>query len=175
MPFAKEKEKSMKLEVQKEYALIPAGEHILKLSSCDVQEFEDRYGKSNSGKVERLKFRIVSNETDDDGTPYDFVVYTGMTYGNEKAGLTKLIDMLVPGMTEKQFADFDTDDLVGKKFRAQIKHVKKDDGKMKPDFVYMAPIVAGAGKGRAAAAPEPNDDVDLDDPFADSDNYKKAA
>ena len=163
----------MKLDVQKEYPLIPAGEHILKLQSCDIQEFEDRFQKSESGKVERLKFRFISNETDDDGAPYDYVVYTGMTYGNDKAGLTRLIDMLVPGMTEKKFADFDTDDLVGKRFRAQIKHVKKEDGKLKADYVYMNPVTAKA----KVAVEEVEDDPFLDeaDFTTEKTELKKAA
>ena len=158
----------MKFETQKEYPLIPSGEHVLKLTGCDVQEFEDRYGKSDTGTVERIKWRFMSQEEDESGVPYDFVVYTGKAYGNDKAGLTRLIDMLVPGMNEKKFADFDSDDLIGKKFRAQIKHVKKDDGKIKPDYVYMAPM----GTKKAAA---PVDTEELSDPFADEAEYQKAA
>ena len=159
----------MKLDVQKDYPLIPAREHIFKLVSCDFSEMDDKFGARDAvnGKVKRLKFRFVSQEEDEDGTPYDYAVITGLTYGNEKAGLTRLIDMLVPGMTVEKFADFDTDDLVGKKFRAQIKHTKNEQGKPKADYVYMAPVAKAGAKPAAPAAKAADDDDGLADPFAD--------
>ena len=158
----------MKFNVQKDFPLIPKGEHILKLSSIEIVQFEDKYGKGKDGKVDRVKWRFVSNEEDEDGTPYDFVVYTGDQYGNEKAAMTRLIDNLVPGMTEAKFPDYETDDLIGKKFKATIKHVKKDDGKPKADYVYMAPIgKAGAAAPKAAVTTVADDDDEFKDPFGD--------
>ena len=163
----------MKFNTEKPRPLIPAGEHILKLVEVRAQEMDDRYGKSATGKVVRNIWQFVSNETDEDGTPYEYGVFTGDTYGNPKAGMTNLIDMIVPGMTAEKFADFDSDDLVGKKFRAQIKHTKKDDGTgMKAVHVYITPIANKAKpmevKPDVIKAANDADDDGLSDPFADS-------
>ena len=166
----------MKFETQKDRPLIQTGEHILKLASVEVREMDDRYGRSSTGKVNRIVWQFVSNEADEDGAPYEYAVFTGELYGNEKAGMTALVDMLVPGMTPAKFAAFDTDDLIGKRFRAQIKHIKKDDGTgMKAVHVYLAPVGTKAAEAKPAslavakpgavfkAAPEL--DTEIFDPF----------
>ena len=130
----------MKFETQKERVLIPAGDHILKLTKIEPREMDDLYGKSDTGKVTRVLWAFVSNETDDNGTPYEYGIFTNDRYGNEKAGMTLLIDMLVPGMTADKFDDYETDELIGKRFRAQIKHVKKPDGGMKATHVFITPV-----------------------------------
>ncbi len=156
----------MKFETQKDRPLIEAGEHVLKLTAVDTLEMDDLYGQSKdgSGKVTKIIWRFVSQSEDEDGNPFEYAIFTGMTYGNEAAAMTKLVDMLVPGMTPDKFADFDSDDLIGKKFRGQIKHVKKENGSgMKAVHVYITPIAAKPAK----PAPIQEDD-DLSDPFADS-------
>lgn len=162
----------MKFETQKDRPLISAGEHVLKLASVDVKEMDDRYGRSSTGKVNRIVWQFISNETDDDGAPYEYAVFTGDVYGNEKAGMTALVDMLVPGMTVEKFAEFDTDDLIGKRFKAQIKHVKKDDGTgMKATHVYLAPVAAKAKPSETKPdmiKAANDDDGELSDPFADN-------
>ena len=160
----------MKFATQKERELIPAGDHILKLIKIEPREMDDLYGKSSTGKVIRILWVFTSNETDDNGTPYEYGVFTNDTYGNEKAGMTLLVDMLVPGMTIPKFDDFDTDDLIGSKFRSQIKHVKKDNGGMKAIHVFITPVVSKAkpAGGKAPVIHESDDDDDTSDPFADS-------
>lgn len=161
----------MKLGTEREYALIPAGEHLLKLTACDKVELDDHFGRSDTGKVVRIKWRFVSQAASDDGVPYDYITYTGLEYGNEKAGLTKLLDMLVPGITKKVFDEFDTDDLIGRKFRARIKHVKREDGTPRPELVLLEPVVPRPAKS-APVRPvqtredDPDDDT-LSDPFED--------
>ena len=159
----------MKFETQKEKALIPAGEHILKLIKIDPREMDDLYGKSTTGKVTRVLWVFVSNETDDSGEPYEYGVFTNDKYGNEKAGMTLLIDMMVPGMTVEKFEDYETDDLLGKKFRSQIKHIKKDNGGMKATHVYITPITNKAKpvETKPEVVKVADDDAALSDPFAD--------
>ncbi len=163
----------MKFSVEKARPLIPAGEHVLKLVSVEGKEMDDRYGRSTTGKTIRYVWQFVSNETDDDGVPYEYAVFTGDQYGNPKAGMTLLVDMLVPGMTAAKFEDFDSDDLVGKRFRAQIKHTPREDGKgMAAKHVYITPITnkprpAETKPSAAEAAPAVDEDEDLTDPFAD--------
>lgn len=154
----------MKFETQKDRPLIEAGEHVLKLSAVDTLEMDDLYGKSKDGKVTKVIWRFVSLSEDENGNPFEYAVFTGQAYGNEKAAMTALVDMLVPGMTPDKFADFDSDDLIGKKFRAQIKHVKKENGSgMKAVHVYITPIAAKPAKPAVV-----QEDDELSDPFADS-------
>jgi len=162
----------MKFNTEKPRPLCPAGDHILKLVEVREQEMDDRYGKSATGKVVRNIWQFVSSETDEDGTPYEYGVFTGDTYGNPKAGMTLLVDMLVPGMTVEKFADFDSDELIGKKFRAQIKHVKREDGTgAKAVHVYITPV---GNKATPQVKPDTykplidTDTDDLSDPFRDS-------
>ena len=93
----------MKFNTEKPRPLIPTGEHILKLVEVREQETADRYGKSDNGKVVRNIWQFVSAKTDEDGTPYEYGVFTGNTYGNPKANMTEFMDMLVPGMTIEKF------------------------------------------------------------------------
>ena len=159
----------MKFSTEKERVIIPAGDHILKLVKIDPREMDDLYGKSSTGKVIRVLWVFESNETDDYGNPYEYGHFTNDVYGNEKAGLTLLVDMLVPGMTKAVYDEYDNDDLIGKKFRAQIKHVQKDNGAMKPIHVFITPI-SPKGKVEVKKAPVIEDESgeDLTDPFADN-------
>ena len=158
----------MKFATQKERELIPAGDHILKLIRIEPREMDDMYGKSDTGKVTRILWLFTSNETDSNGAPYEYGVFTNDIYGNEKAGMTLLVDMLVPGMTEAVFEDYETDDLIGSKFRAQIKHVKKENGSMKATHAFITPVVSKA-KPKSSKAPivqEDDDDNEEEDYFA---------
>lgn len=161
----------MKLGVQKEYPLIPAGVHRLKLASYETVEFDDQYGKSESGKVQRVKWRFVSKETDDDGTPYDFVVYTNLDYGFDKASLTHLIDNLIPGMTKEAFGDYDCDDLLGCVFEASIKHTTNEKGAKKATYIYMKPASKAKPLPSESPAEKPTPETKAaqkqDDPFED--------
>ena len=62
----------MKFETQKDRPLISTGEHILKLASVEVREMDDRYGRSSTGKVNRIVWQFISNEADEDGAPYEY-------------------------------------------------------------------------------------------------------
>ena len=161
----------MKFSTEKDREIIPAGDHILKLVKIDPREMDDLYGKSTTGKVTRVLWAFVSNETDDSGNPYEYGVFTNDKYGNEKAGMTLLIDMMVPGMTVDKFENYETDDLIGNKFRAQIKHVKKDTGGIKATHVYITPVTNKskplAEKPLGAKTSIDDDDI-LSDPFADN-------
>lgn len=156
----------MKFETEKPRPLISAGEHVLKFLGVESKQLDDKFGRSNdgSGKITRNIWQFVSQETDDEGNPFEYGVFTGSAYGNEKAAMTALVDMLVPGMTMEKFSDFDSDDLVGKKFRAQIKHVKKDDGNgVRAVHVYVTPV---ASKSARPVAKTKEED-DERDPFED--------
>ena len=161
----------MKFNTEKPRPLIPTGEHILKFVEVREQETTDRYGKSDTGKIMRNIWQFVSAKMDENGVPYEYPVFTGNTYGNPKANMTGFMDMIVPGMTKEKFDDFDSDTLIGKKFRAQIKHVKKEDGSgMKATHVYIMPVDSKArpAEARSEARPDTSEENDLSDPFADS-------
>ena len=63
----------MKFETQKDRPLIQTGEHILKLASVEVREMDDRYGRSATGKVNRIVWQFISNEADEDGAGCQYI------------------------------------------------------------------------------------------------------
>ena len=125
--------------------LIPAGKHILTLRS--VEEIEsDNY--NGDGKTLQWLWKFISSQVDDDGTNYELRWYTGPTYGNPKAKLTDLLNMLMPDADEDERATVDTDTLCKKKYSAQILHAKKEKGEgMKPVIKFIAPFVKNTKTG----------------------------
>lgn len=166
----------MKLGAQPELPLIPAGEHILTLRAVKEVEFDDTYGKGENGKVKRLHWRFTSNEEDDEGCPYELNLYTNMAYGNSKASLTRLLDNMIPGVKlvgmtvcDKNGDEVETEELIGKKFKSQIKHHVNEAGKKRGDYVFITPIKAKpkAAETVAETKAAPAAEESEEDPFAE--------
>lgn len=162
----------MPLGTQKEFVLIPAGLQKLKLVTIIEKEFPDKFNTNGGNPVNRLIWTFMSKQTDEDGVPYEYAVFTGETYGNDKAALTLLVDMVIPNTTPDSWGALIQEDglnslrdaVCDKWYEAQIKHVKgKDGGKARADHVYIKPIAPKSNT--TAPAAEPVEAADGDDPF----------
>jgi hypothetical protein len=138
-------------QVETEQELIPAGEHILTLRSVDEKEMSKFGSKNENDTTTRWIWKFTSQMRDDDDKPYTLVIYTNTRYGNSNASLTHLLDLLIPNCTKEIARSLNTDDILGNKYKARIKHVTGDTGKMRAEIITAAPY---SGKKR----PDPDDD-----------------
>lgn len=138
-----------------ERPLIPAEVHILTLVATKQVEVAPS-GKfvqklNANGKVDKLIHEFESLTKDDDGNPYTHAEWTGVVDGNEKAGLTILLDQMMPGVPASERAKmtpagFDTDVNVGKQFEAKFSHVVSS-GKPPKTYATMRYIEPYSPKG----------------------------
>lgn len=149
---------------------IPAGDHILCLTSV-----EEKMQPAFSGEGESLRWiwQFVAKATDPDtGERYEFRQYTGPNYGHPKAGLTLLLDQMLPTWTEDQKGSIDTDRLLQTYYKAKIRHEKGekpgDPPKARLAFIepYNPKKNGTAAPATPTPAPAPADDEDEFDPFA---------
>lgn len=133
-----------KIEVQAPFekgAIIPKGEHVLKLTEVKQVRINSQFSKEEDGKVDKYIWIFLSTDKDpENGKPYEYPIFTNTKYGNDKASLTQLLNQLVPEMDEEMAADFDTDDIVGSRFEAMIRHEKAPTGEMFAKHTYIMPF-----------------------------------
>lgn len=135
-------------QVTERKPLIPPGEYTLTLIACEeimVRDFENPDGP----KLPKWKWVFEADADDPAGEPYEYVLITGLKYGSDKATLTKLYDQIVPGITSKEAARLDTDDLLNKKYRTTLKHTTTIKGDLKATIVKIS-VVKPKGKAKPA-------------------------
>lgn len=145
-----------KVELPKERPLCPPGLHRLRLAEViekDVPAFD------GEGSVRKWIWRFLSNKKTPEGTLYEVAKFTGTVYGNSKAALTWLLDMMIPGITQTQADNLDTDVLIGTEYEASIKHVpsQKDPSKKYAEIQFLKPL----------QDPPTTLPLEVADPFAD--------
>lgn len=146
------------IDVEKPRPPCPPGDHLLVLS--EVVTYMPKSGYGGKEPQEGLIWRFLSSQKDEDGNYYEMPVFTGKRYGNSKATLTWLLDMIHPGITPEVAEGLNTDRYVGSKFQGPVKNeINKDTGKKYPVFVYLRPVSAAQAAADAATAGKP-------DPFA---------
>lgn len=167
---------------------IPAGDYILCLISVESKmqpSFEDP-----TQETERWIWQFKSNTKDPEtGDRYEFRQYTGPRYGHPRAGLTLLLDQMLPDWSEIQKGSIDTDKILNTYYKARIRHEKaeKVGDPPKPRLVMIEPYQQKsakteettplpAEKPRTYARPQPEPvnvpinvpedfDTEEDDPF----------
>lgn len=127
---------------------IPAGKHTLTLKEVKPHVSDDPWhpvedpntGEQVPGKKEQLIWIFESDKKGQDGKPYEYATFTGLFYGDSRANLTTLLDMLMPNSTEDVKRNLDTDLLLGSKYEAQIAMQKNQKGNLVPKALFFAPI-----------------------------------
>lgn len=150
---------------------IPAGDHVLTLISVEEQMRPTYNNPSVDEPRWTWQFKAVEKNPET-GESYEFRIYSGRYYGNPKATLTLLLDMMLPNWTTAQKERINTDTILSSVYRARIRHeaAEKAGDPPKPRLVYIEPFKKGvAGKKEVAAPPAGDDvpDLDASDPFAD--------
>ena len=135
----------------KERTPIPVGDHVLTLMEVKPIEQENRFeppiGTKPDGTPEyKVKKQFVwvfqSNRDDDAGDPYEYVVFTGRYYGDDRAKLTAFLQMLLPDADDAMRASLDTDMLIGRQWKTKIQLVKTQKGNEVPRHLYLIPVEA---------------------------------
>jgi hypothetical protein len=128
-----------KIKVAKERPLAPPGPHVLTLDESSEKQIESYEG---SGTVQKLLWKFATEKLAEDGEPYEVTVFTGTEYGNPKAKLTPFLDMMLPGITPAEARDLDTEQLIGTRYEAQIRHTTslKDPSRKYAEIVYLRPL-----------------------------------
>lgn len=119
--------------------LITAGEHTFTLMGVNEVEVDDSWhpGQRVTKWVWEFDSETISEE---DGKPYTHKEWTKTTYGHSKAGLTILLNQLMPGMTQERARNLNTDALVGRKFKGMIRHEADDNGENRAKLAYIGPL-----------------------------------
>ena len=140
------------LQVQKPLPVCPQGIHTFRLVEVKPS-FSEKF------QTDQLMWRFVSNKRSPEGDLYEVPVWTGLAYGNPKAKLTWLLDMLEPGIVPEQADGLDTDVYLHREYEGSVKHQRKQDGSgMFATFAYLRPV--------QDTRPAPTADDGENDPFA---------
>lgn len=132
------------------------GEQLYQLISIkEVQPTAEQIAKF--GKDEpRWEWHFRGRHTWDDGTPQEVKFWTNTKYGNEKAGLTRLYNNIIPKCDIDKARAADTDSFIGRWWKINVKHVAKQDGMgKKADYLYIQPYVKNGAASKPAPEPEP--------------------
>lgn len=129
------------LNVSKPRTLHPTGLFTFTLAGVETIQMKSFDG---TGVVDRLIWRFVSGKKDADGTFLEVPVFTGFSYGDPRAKLTWLLDMVRPGITKREADQLDTESLVGSRYEGQVKHAtsEQDADKKISGFTYLRPVDA---------------------------------
>lgn len=102
---------------------------------------------------EQFIWKFESDEANEFGEPFIYKVFTNTSYGNERAGLTKFLNLLLPDLAEKgkqeaieSMRHFNTDDLIGFRWLFTL---RKQQGKGDSTFVGhtdVEPIIGEDGQ-----------------------------
>ncbi len=148
------------LSTEKPRVLCPPGNHVVTL--VEVTTYMPKQGYGGKPPQEKLIWRFVSHlKSPETNEYYEVPVFTGYKYGNGKATLTGLLDMIWPGVTPELAEGMDTDQFLGTRYESLVKHERQDPtADPFPVFVYLRPMGAAAAAQAAAHAEKA-------DPFSD--------
>lgn len=125
---------------------VTPGKHFLTLRSVNEVDSPNLYKKSPSDPdtVTRWVWNWTSDTRDAKGEPMEYVQWTGTAYGDDRAALTTLYDMLLPGDTRDTKMNVDTDTLIGMRVEALITTRINKKGETVPVHRYMIPTTVEA-------------------------------
>lgn len=161
---------TMPVATKTNYENCPEGDDILvRLSNVEVI-LNDENAQYHKGE-ERWRWVFETLEqTNSDDEPFKVSLFTGTSYipGSQQCKLTKLLDKLCRDLSTEEKQEFDTDTLVGKKFRIDVSHQKTQAGRTRANIDNIKRVASAAAAPKAKAKPvvEEDDDDDDGDPFA---------
>lgn len=124
------------VKTEQDFELFPAGPATVQLVSVEEREM-DKFDKS--GKELRWLWNFKKDPASETEC---LTVFTRDRYGNSRATLTILLDMLVPGITKDEAGALDTNTLVGSWYETLVKHSasKNDANKLYAEASYFKPL-----------------------------------
>jgi len=163
-----------------------AGMYTCRLKAVEVKQ----QPSFDNPEVLENRFQWIfesKDAADSSGNPFRFSKFTSVKFGNDKSGLTILLDaMMGRRLTTEEFQALDLEELKGKDWKIMVDEKQKANGYMantvlsvKPAQARTAPTQArqtlgGMAGGNATQnrrpAPIVDENEDLEDPFADDDD-----
>ena len=167
-----------------------AGMYTCRLKAVEIEQ----QPSFNNPEVMENRFQWVfetKDATDSKGEPFRFSKFTSVKFGNDKSGLTLLLDsMMGRRLTTEEFQSLDLEDLKGRDWKLTVDEKQKANGYMantvlmvKPAGVRQQPAqrqtLGGMAQGGAQRptrpAPVEVDTDDLEDPFAEENDDRTTA
>ena len=139
--------------VSKVRPLCPEGEFVFRLASVEEKSVKSDFAKTDDGKVTKWLWKFEAlDEVDDNDEPYEAVKFTGTSFGDARAELTKWLRAIYgKDYGEADAAQLDTDELVGKRFRLTIIHSDDDKGNTRANIVKVVMLKKNGGKPKLNA------------------------
>jgi hypothetical protein len=139
---------------------VPEGDDTVQLARVDyipADTIEEWRKKGMTGEPSpQWKWVFTSQKINaENSTPFECFVYTGTTYGDARANLTRLYNNLLPGIEPAARKKYDTDNLIGQWFNTRWIYIEGKNGKKKLDYVFLIPYVAPAAAPAPVPAPAP--------------------
>jgi hypothetical protein len=127
----------------------------------------------------------TKDATDSTGKPYRFSKFTSVKFGNDRSGLTILLDsMMGRRLSDQEFQSLDLEDLKARDWKVMVDEKQKDNGYSTNIVMSVKPVQARTSPAqprqtlggmatpqspsqRRSAPPVDIDTDDLEDPFAE--------
>lgn len=128
-------------------SLMPAGEHILTLTEVNEVESPNPFKQKPTDPDTRIRWawKFESESLDEDGVPFVHTEWTGTQFGNSRANLTTLLRQVVPGITKEAADHLNTDTLLGKRFRAHVRHGLNQKNETVSELAVISPMADSSG------------------------------
>lgn len=118
---------------------------------------------------------LLTTKNEATGQAYELFDYTGTTYGNDQAKLTKRLKSMFPPLTPKERACLEPSDMIGKQFVLEVVHRKNRDGQLRAVIEYIKPYTPQNSSPPPPMPPSPpvpqENAADEEDPFASSNGF----
>lgn len=174
---------------QGQFETAEAGAYLCKCVGIDVKEQPSFDNPEVMEKKFQWKFETI-DASDSNGNPFRFSKFTSVKFGNDRSGLTILLDsMFGRRLTAEEFQSLDIEDIKSKNWKVMVDEKVKDNGytantvlSVKPSQRPQQPQggqslgnLAGA-QNRPVQRPRIQDvDIEgLEDPFAENDGKTTA-
>jgi len=122
------------------FEVAESGTYTCRLIEVELSEQPDFNDPSVMKPNFIFKFE-TTDHLDSQDRPFRFTKYTGRSYGNEKAGLTILINqMMGRALTKAEFANLDLEELMEKPWRVMVDEHTTAAGKLVNKIMSVRPV-----------------------------------
>lgn len=148
-----------------------AGKHVMTLVGVKPIVRQNPFAKKEDGSTDEDALReqfiwdFESDEQNEFGEALTYSVWTNTNYGNEKASLTKFLNQIIPGLSDKPKQDaidsirrFNTDELIGTRYRFILRNQQGKNGTF-VGHTDIEPVLDENGKVERVLVTEPSPQV----------------
>jgi len=159
-------------ESRTDFEIAESGTYTCRLIEVEMSEQPDFNDPSVMKPNFIWKFE-TTDAVDSNDRPFRFTKYTGRSYGNEKAGLTILVNqMMGRALSKAEFAELNLEELMEKPWRVMVDEHTTGSGKQVNKIMSVRPVQRKVVVDHVLDKPahkkplvRPGSD-DVEDPFA---------